>query len=46
MRPLDTSLDIGKLDRAIAWPFKSMQALCDEIAAARFGALATRQAAS
>jgi dTDP-4-dehydrorhamnose reductase len=45
MRPLDTSLDIGKLDGAIAWPFKPMQALCDEIAAARFGAPLTRQAA-
>jgi dTDP-4-dehydrorhamnose reductase len=32
-RPLDTSLQIGKLQRAVAWPFRPMAQLCRTLAA-------------
>jgi len=35
-RPLNTSLSIGKLQAAIAWPFVSMSDLCRTIARAEF----------
>ena len=35
-RPLNTSLSIGKLQAAIAWPFRSMEDLCGMIAKAEF----------
>ena len=35
-RPLNTSLSIGKLQAAIAWPFRSMTDVCREIARAEF----------
>ncbi len=35
-RPLNTSLSVGKLQAAIAWPFLSMADLCRAIARAEF----------
>jgi len=35
-RPLNTSLSTQKLQKAIAWPFRSMRALCQEIAKSEF----------
>jgi len=32
-RPLDTSLEISKLQRAVAWPFRPMAQLCRTLAA-------------
>lgn len=39
-RPLDTSLAIDKLQRTVNWPFRRMDALCEEVAAAHFDARA------
>jgi dTDP-4-dehydrorhamnose reductase len=39
-RPLDTSLDTGKLQGAIGWPFVPMAELCLRVARAHFGSTA------
>jgi dTDP-4-dehydrorhamnose reductase len=45
-RPLDTSLSIEKLQKAVSWPFRSMSQVCREIAEAEFKEQSKSQASA